>query len=119
MWSKMKKVEDLKAEHEKKIEDLVKIGEQAVSQMEANLEEVYKTQLADLADGPKKMSHQQISAIVDALVKAHTESYMVGLAHRLLVHNAELEFRVEQLEVLLAPSHKESSKMSSGHSTKH
>lgn len=121
LWLKMKKREDLKAEQEKKIEDLEKIGEQAVFQMDAKLEEAYKTQLADLADGPKKMSHQQISVIIDALVKAHIDSSMAALAHSLLVQSMELEFRVERLEVLLAPSHKEvlsSSMKSSGNSSK-
>lgn len=107
MWLKMKKIENLKAEHEKRIEDLEKIGEEAVSQVEDSLEQVYKEQLADFADGPKKMSHQQISDIVDALVKAHLDSSMVSLAHSLLVQNAELEGRIEQLEVMLVPSRKE------------
>lgn len=100
VWLKMKKVEELKVEFEKKIQDMEKIREQAVLQADANLGEVYSTQLADFADGPVKLSYQQV---VDALVGAHVDSSMVTLAHSLLQQNMELEFRVEQLEVMVAP----------------
>lgn len=124
VWIKMKKTEELKAEYHKKIEELDKMGEQAISQADADLEEVYRAQLADFGDGPKKVSHQQISDIVDALVKASVDSCTVTLTHSFLRQNLDLEFRIEQLEMLLAPSRKEahsnlsSSLRSSGNSSK-
>ena len=105
-WLKMKKIEELKAEFEKKMEEMGLIREEAVSQAEANLRDVYKTQLGGLADGPKKISYQQVSDIVGALVTAHIDSSVVTLAHSLLQQNMELEFRVEQLEILAAAAHK-------------
>lgn len=120
VWLKIKKIEELKAEFGKKMEEMEAIREQAVLQADANLGEVYEAQLADLADGPKKLSYQQVAGIVDALVKAHVDSSMVTLAHSLLQQNMELEFRVEQLEVTVASRKRRLSSpvRSSGNSSK-
>jgi hypothetical protein len=103
VWLKMKRLSELKAEFGKKMEEMELIREEAVSQADARLEKVYKTLIADLAGGPHKMSLQQVSRIVEILVKAHMDSCVVALAHSILLHNIELEFRIKRLEILAPP----------------
>lgn len=99
-WLKMKKKEELEAEYEKRIKQLEVMEAEAKSLADANLEEVYRTQLADFTVGPKKVSEEQLSSIVDTLLQAHMEDSMVAVSKSLFRQNVDLNFRLEQLELL-------------------
>ncbi len=102
LWLKRQKIQDLREEYDKKIEELEKVEEGAKLHANVKLEELYKTLLMGFSDGPKPVSQEQLSSIVDTLTKAHADTAFVALTHEMLMQNVELEFRVGQLEVLAA-----------------
>lgn len=108
VWLKIKKWEELEAEYDKQIKQLESKQAEAQSLADANLEKAYKTQLAMFSDGPKKVSLEQLSVIINTLTKAHVESALVGVSQGVLdKQNVDLNFRLEQLESVTPEQYKE------------
>ena len=120
-WQKKKKIQSLKLEYNKKIQELEKMRCEAQSQADSHLEDVYRMHFCDDSGNPKLVSPDFLPEIADVLMQAYVESLLVNIMQDILRQDTDLEFRVEHLELLsvgLPPREAQSTSASSGDSRK-
>ena len=108
-WLKIKKKQEIDLEYKAKVEQFEVAVSQATSQAEANLELAYKEQLTSLPGGSTKVSEENAATIISTLIKAHLDASSVSVSQCLQKQGMDLEYRLEQLEVVAPPppEHKE------------
>ena len=105
-WIKTKKKNDLEAEYDRRVKELEVAGTKETELADANLQHLYETLLTNFTNGPQKVSPEDLSGIVDTLMKAHIESAQVMISQHLLKKNLDFSLKLDQLELFLPPSMK-------------
>lgn len=113
LWLKEKRKLEIESAYEAKSKELETTGAQSASRARADLDLVCEQALAAFSDGPRKMSLEQVSAIVSELIKAHIGASLVTISHSLQKQYLDLDYRLEQLEALADIEHKEANPHSS------
>ncbi len=98
IWLEMKKRDELKEKHDKRMKELQALETEAIAQADADLKQAYISQLAHFSNGPVKMSPEDYADMVKVLTQAHLEYTRVVLSQSLFKQNLELDFRLSQIE---------------------
>ena len=118
IWLKAKRKDEIESAYGARSKELEMTGEQNASRARTDLDLICKQALATFSDGPRKMSLEQVSAIISELIKAHIDASLVTVTHSLQKQDLDLDYRLEQLEALSDIEHNPSSKNSSRNQSK-
>ena len=114
-WFKAKREEELKWSMNNVLEHLEAAEIDEKCEAEDNLEEAYKTLLADFSSGPKKVPIEQLSSIIETLVEAYVKCSIIPISQQLTRQDINTCFELERLELLAAHNKEAHNKETGGH----